>query len=145
MDGWNVVILGASDYDAVRALWEAAGLSNRPEGRDSRDAFAQQLERDIQTVIGLEQGGRLVGVVVATHDGRKGWINRLAVDPSVRRRGAGQRLIVEAERVLKAQGMSVIAALIEGSNSASLALFRQAGYETHPDIHYVSKRDRGDA
>lgn len=144
MDDWRVVTLSAGDYDAVRALWEAAGLPIRPTGRDSREAFAQQLERGTQTAIGLEQGGRLVGVVLATHDGRKGWINRLAVDPAARRQGAGQRLVAEAERVLKAQGMSVIAALIEGSNSASLALFQQAGYETHPDIHYVSKRDRGD-
>ncbi|HML20002.1 MAG TPA: GNAT family N-acetyltransferase [Aggregatilinea sp.] len=144
MDGWRVVTLAAGDYDAVRALWEAAGLPIRPTGRDSREAFAEQIEGGTQTVIGLEQGGRLIGVVLATHDGRKGWINRLAVDPAVRRKGAGRRLIEEAECLLKAQGMSVIAALIEGSNGASLALFEQAGYETHPDIHYVSKRDRGD-
>jgi ribosomal protein S18 acetylase RimI-like enzyme len=144
MDGWQVVTLAAGDYDAVRALWEAAGLPIRPTGRDSREAFAEQIEGGTQSVIGLEQGGRLIGVVLATHDGRKGWINRLAVDPAVRRKGAGRRLIEEAERLLKAQGMSVIAALIEGSNRASLALFEQAGYETHPDLHYVSKRDRGD-
>ncbi|WP_119073087.1 GNAT family N-acetyltransferase [Aggregatilinea lenta] len=144
MDDWRVVTLTAGDYDAIRALWDAAGLPVRPAGRDSREAFEDQLERGTQTVIGLEQGGRLIGVVVATNDGRKGWINRLAVDPAVRRQGAGQRLIAEAECVLKAQGMGIIAALIEGSNSASLALFRQAGYDSHPDLHYVSKRDRGD-
>ena len=34
-----------------------------------------------------EAGGELVGVVLGTHDGRKGWINRLAVAPAYQRRG----------------------------------------------------------
>ena len=97
-----------------------------------------------QTVIGLRDGGELIGVVVATHDGRKGWINRLAVHPNHRRRGAARRLIEEAEKVLRLQGMDVIAALIEGWNASSLACFEAAGYVSHPDIRYVSKRDRAD-
>lgn len=141
---WQVVRLGAADYDAVRDLWEAAGLSIRPTGRDSREAFAQQCDGGTQTVIGLRAGGELIGVVVATHDGRMGWLNRLAVHPDYRRQGAGRRLIEEAERVLRSQGMSVIAALIEGWNTSSLACFEAAGYVAHPDIRYVSKRDRAD-
>lgn len=143
-ESWQVVRLAAADYDAVRDLWEAAGLPIRPTGRDSQEAFARQCAGGTQTVIGLRDGGELIGVVVATHDGRKGWINRLAVHPNHRRRGAARRLIEEAEKVLWLQGMDVIAALIEGWNASSLACFEAAGYVFHSDIRYVSKRDRAD-
>lgn len=133
--------LGLEDYDALLALWQRAGLhSLRPHGRDSREALARQLASGVQTILGLEAEGQLVGAVIATHDSRKGWINRLAVDPAHRRRGYGARLIAAAEEALREQGIHVIAALIEPDNDASLALFRKAGY-SEMEIHYLSKRN----
>jgi ribosomal protein S18 acetylase RimI-like enzyme len=139
--------LGPEDYDALVCLWRRAGLhSLRPRGRDSRDALTQQLQGGVETILGLEEGGRLIGAVVATHDSRKGWINRLAVDPAHRRRGHATLLIAAAEQVLHAQGIGVIAALIESDNRASLALFGQAGYvEIDSGIHYLTKRNDRDA
>jgi ribosomal protein S18 acetylase RimI-like enzyme len=138
--------LGLGDYDALVALWQRAGLhSLKPQGRDSRAGLARQLASGVQTILGLEVDGQLVGAVVATHDSRKGWINRLAVDPDYRQRGHGGRLIAAAEEALRAQGMQVIAALVESDNPASLALFRTAGYvEIDPGIHYLTKRDGDD-
>jgi ribosomal protein S18 acetylase RimI-like enzyme len=137
----TVVTLTANDYDAVRELWQQAGLSIRPVGRDSREQFTAQLASGLQTVIGVRDGQRLIGVVVTTHDGRKGWINRLAVHPDYRRQGLGRRLIREAEQVLHSQGLHIIAALIEDGNAASLALFQQAGYADYSSIHYMTKRE----
>jgi ribosomal protein S18 acetylase RimI-like enzyme len=141
---WTIVTLSASDYEAVRHLWELAGLHIKPVGRDSQEQFAQQLAAGQQTVIGAKDKQHLIGVVVTTHDGRKGWINRLAVHPDYQRQGIGQRLIQEAERVLHEQGMHIIAALIEDHNTASLALFNHAGYSDYSEIHYVTKRDDQD-
>jgi ribosomal protein S18 acetylase RimI-like enzyme len=124
------------------ALWHRSGITSlKPHGRDNRETFARQLQGSTQTVIGLEVEGELVGVVVATHDGRKGWINRLAVDPAHRRRGWGVRLMAAAEQKLRSQGIRVIAALVEESNEASLTLFQQQGYSLAEDILYLSKRD----
>lgn len=138
----NIRRLTADDYDAVLALWRQSGLpSLRPEGRDSRDAFARQLAQG-QVVLGLEdESGRLVGCVVATHDTRKGWINRLVVDRDQRRKGHARQLIHAAEDVLREQGMTLIAAQIEDWNAASLALFESEDYQVHRDVIYVSKRD----
>ncbi|MBN1427439.1 MAG: GNAT family N-acetyltransferase [Anaerolineae bacterium] len=138
--------LTTSDYPRVMALWQAAGLHIRPTGRDSQEAFARQMAGGLQTVIGVETtSGNLIGVVLATHDGRKGWINRLAVHPSWRRQGVARLLIAAAEDALREQGIEVIAALIEPGNTLSLACFRNSGYEEYIGLHYVSKRSRADS
>ena len=138
--------LGLDDYDELLALWQRAGLhSLRPRGRDSRAALARQLASTVQTILGLEADGQLVGAVVVTHDSRKGWINRLAVDPDHRRQGHGARLIGAAEEALREQGIHVIAALVESDNPTSLALFQKVGYiEIDTGIHYLTKRDSDD-
>jgi ribosomal protein S18 acetylase RimI-like enzyme len=146
--------LGSDDYDAVLDLWRRSGLSSvRPTGRDSREAFSSTSRPDaspntangFQKTLGLFKGDELVGVIVVTHDGRKGWLNRLAVDPDHRRQGIARRLITAAEELLSRQGIHVIGALIESKNDVSLRLFRRVGYELHNDICYLSKRDRADA
>ena len=144
----NVTIrrLSLDDYDELLALWRRSGLhSLKSQGRDSRAGIARQLASGVQTILGLEVDGQLVGTVLVTHDSRKGWLNRLAVDPDHRREGYAARLIVAAEELLHEQGMHVIAALVERDNAASLALFQKAGYaEIDPGIHYVTKRDSDD-
>jgi len=140
----TVITLTAADYDAVVDLWQQAGLPIKRAGRDSREQYEAQLAGDLQVVLGIKDGDRLVGVVVTTHDGRKGWINRLAVHPDYRRQGLARRLIEAAEHVLHDQGLSIIAALIEDGNTASLTLFEQVGYVDYPGLHYVSKRETHD-
>ncbi|MCS6845889.1 MAG: GNAT family N-acetyltransferase [Caldilineales bacterium] len=140
VDSLEVVYLEASHYDEIVDLWRRAGLHIRPSGRDSREAFRHQLASGIQTPIGLRDGDRLVAVALATHDSRKGWINRLAVDPEYRRRGLGLRLIRLCEEHFRRQDIHIWTALIEGWNTPSLALFRKAGYVLHDDVVYASRR-----
>lgn len=137
--------LGAADYAAILALWDRAGLSVRPDGRDAPEAFARQLAGGRQRVIGLRAGGELVAVAVLTHDGRKGWINRLAVAPEHRRRGLARRLVAEAERWFTEDlGLEIWAALIEGYNHDSQALFAALGFQ-RGDVVYVTRRTRPEA
>ena len=96
-------------------------------------------------VFGLEDGDRLVGVVLATSDSRRGWINRLAIHPAYRRRGLGQRLIAACEHLLREErGLHLVCAQIEEANAASIALFTKTGYLHHPEILYFAKRDAQD-
>jgi len=130
------------DYDRVMDLWAQGGLPLKPQGRDSRENIARQVGLvNVRFLVAEDgEGGPVVGTVFATHDGRKGWINRLAVDASSRRRGTGARLVREAERWLEAQGMDILACLIESDNEVSMAVFEKLGYTKHPEILYFAKR-----
>lgn len=130
----------AVDYPAVTRLWAEAGLPFRPHGRDRVERVAVELQRGTACFLLAEDAGRLVGVVIGTHDGRKGWINRLAVLPAYRRRGIAARLVRKVEDRLAAAGIEITAALIESPNVASLAFFRSIGYVHDPHIEYVSRR-----
>ncbi len=139
-------LLNANDYPRIMALWQAAELHVRPKGRDSREAFERQLAGGIQKVIGIEtEQGDLIGVVLVTHDSRKGLINRLTIHPDWRRQGLAKSLITAAEDLLHKQGIDVIAALIEPENTPSLKLFQATGYYEWPGMHYVSKRRSSDS
>lgn len=140
----TVRLLAADDYEALIALWQRSGLSHRPGGRDSREAILQQLKDGRVAIVGVELEGKLIGAVVVSDDGRKGWINRLAVDPAHRSHGLGGRLIRAAEEELRGRGLSIFAALSEARNEASLRLFEREGYATLDGVVYLSKRKSPD-
>jgi ribosomal protein S18 acetylase RimI-like enzyme len=145
IDELQVVQLGVEHHAEIIDLWQRAGLHIRPQGRDTPEAFARQMATGVQAPIGLRDGNRLVAMVLATHDGRKGWINRLAVDPAYRRQGLALKLIRLCEEHFQQLGIEVWAVLIEDWNQASLALFRKAGYVLAADITYGSRRTRAEA
>lgn len=145
MNTKSISRIGKTDYDRLLALWDAAGLPYKAGGRDSAEAFEQQLESGRLIALGVENGaGELIGSVLATHDGRRGWINRLAVRRDYRRQGIATALIHAAEDALREQGIEIFAALVEPGNEGSVAVFEEAGYTDWPGIHYLSKRDRPD-
>lgn len=133
--------LRPSDYGDVIALLAASGMNPHTRGRDSPAAFRRQLAAHPTTYLGAFAGDDLVGCVFGTHDSRKAWINRLAVDPESRRRGIATRLVRECERRLRRQGMDMFAALIDANNRASAALFRSLGYDV-AKLYYARRRRR---
>jgi ribosomal protein S18 acetylase RimI-like enzyme len=90
--------------------------------------------------LGAFEDSQLIGLVVVSCDLRKGWLNRLAVDPDNRRRGVAKSLIAEAERVPRNRGIKVFCALIEAYNTASKELFKRCGYVEGRGEIYFSKR-----
>ena len=133
--------MAIDDYDDIVRLWNRASLPYKPEGRDRRLSIASEMEANPDFFIGVYEGNKLVGTVIASCDLRKGWINRLAVDPTCRRRGIAKTLIAEAEKALRKRGVRIICALIENTNSGSTELFKKCGYVEHCDIIYFSKRE----
>jgi len=133
--------LKIEDYEEILKLWDKAGLPYRPRGRDSYKEMKKQMRDDPDLFFGAEEGGKLAGVLIATYDGRKGWLNRIAVDPAYRGRGLGLKLTRVGERALRKRGARIIALLVERSNHPSLKLAQKAGYVIAQDILYLTKRE----
>lgn len=135
--------LSGAEYDAMIDLWKKAGLPFKAQGRDSREHMSKELRQNSDLVLGAYEEGELIGVIIGTDDGRKGWINRLAVLPGYRRQGVAVALISACEKALRKRGRRIICTLVE-DNPESLELFKKAGYIKHNDIFYLSKREDED-
>jgi ribosomal protein S18 acetylase RimI-like enzyme len=137
--------LTMNDYDRMVNLWKEADLPIRPRGRDSKASIEAQMRMCPEFFIGAFTDAHLVGTVIASSDGRKGWINRLAVHPKHRRQGVAKALIAEAEKVLRKNGVKIFSALIMDHNRVSKELFKKLGYEELEGIKYFSKRESEEA
>ena len=140
--GFTIRRVAAGDYEALVALWAVSGVDFEIQGRESRPAFLRQLAQfpDLYLVATVEE--RIVGVVLGTHDGRKGWISRLAVHPECRRRGIAAALVTTCDTAIRAQGIGIVTALVELGNAASAALFEGLGYRADVPVLYFRKLDR---
>ena len=135
----NIRRLTVDDYDAIINLWAITGLPYKPNGRDSREMMAKELARDYCAFFGLFEDGRMLAVGIANFDGRRGWINRVAVDPDRRGERLAQEIIAVCEKYLDDQGSVVNCALIEEVNGPSISSFQRAGYVCMSNILYFSK------
>jgi len=132
------------DYDNLITLWERANLEHKPKGRDRQDKIEKEYRQNTSIFLVAELNGELIGSVFGSHDGRKGWINRLAVNPDFRKKDIARKLVFEAEKRLDELGIDIIACLIEGWNKDSMRVFEKLGYERYPDVAYYTKRKNWD-
>ncbi len=140
-DKIEIRTMTGAELEHLPALWRVADLPFRPHGRDTYPALEAQWRVNANGFIGALDRGTLVGSVVATDDGRRGYINRLAVHPNFRRRGIAMQLVEAAERLLTQRGLTVITALIEDTNVASRTFFTSQGYQHLPEVLYYTKRE----
>ena len=129
------------EYDILIELWEKAELPYRPLGRDSKENISKQIEQSNISFLFVEIEEKIVGSIIISHDGRKGWINRVAILPEYRNLGIASYLIDDAEKRLKKMGIDIVACLIEDWNLKSLKLFDKLDYIRHSDIIYFTKRE----
>lgn len=132
------------DHAALLDIWREAGLPHDPEGRDSAGDIARQVAGEGAVYLVAEADGGLVGVLLASHDGRKGWLNRAAVRPEWQRRGVISALVGEAERRFQQRGIRVFACLVEDGNEASKAGCRRLGYEPTGVTYFRKKSGASD-
>lgn len=128
------------DYDALINLWKSAGLPFKPKGRDSRKSIEKEIDNNSSLFLFALIEDKHVGSVLATHDGRKGWINRVVVIPRFRHRGIARKLVAAAESWLIEQGIGIFACQIEGYNNESFEAFKKLGYIPFEGMRYLTKR-----
>ena len=118
-------------------LWEASGL--RFDASAVRAELAGVLERDPLVLVEVDDDGVIVGSVFGTFDGRRGWVNRVAVAPARRGRGIATGLLAGLERRLAAIGCPRVNLLVESDNAEVRAMYAKLGYQGH-ELIFMTKR-----
>lgn len=121
-----------SDREEVVALWRACGLL-RPWNDPARD-IERKLAHDPEGFLVLEEGGHVVGALMAGYDGHRGWVNYLAVDPARRGEGLGRRLMAAAEERLAALGCPKVNLQIRAGNEQVVDFYRHLGYSADETV-----------
>ncbi len=138
----NAEMQHASDADteALVALWEAAGLL-RPWNDPRADIALARRGPHSTILVARDSAGAVVGSVMVGHDGHRGWIYYLAVDPDLTRQGLGRALAHTAEDWLKARGVPKLMLLVRPENEQVRAFYAASGYIEEPRIIFSKRLD----
>src|SRR6266487_5260974 len=117
-----------SDYDATVELWQRDEGLEIAEG-DDRESVAQFLARNPGLSRVATDGSTTVGVALCGHDGRRGHIYHLAVDPAYQGRGLGRRLMDECLVGLRRAGIERVIILVAGDNPRERGFWTGCGWE----------------
>ena len=116
------------DYDAAIDLWNRVEGLDVAEG-DDRETIRRFLARNPGLSRVALDGSTIVGAVLGGHDGRRGYIYHLAVDPAYHGRGIGKLLIDECLAGLKCTGLERANILVATDNPRGLDFWRKYGWE----------------
>ena len=119
------------DYDAALQLWLRVEGLEVAEG-DERQGVAQFVARNPGLSRVAMDGSTVVGVAMCGHDGRRGHIYHVAVDPAYRRYGLGKRLVQECLAGLRRVGIVRAIILVADYNLGGAEFWKRAGWEDIP-------------
>ena len=71
---------------------------------------------------------------------RSGYVQRLAVDPSARRRGFARLLLDDARRWMQRRGVARVMVNTAADNHPALDLYRSAGFTEQPGSLLILER-----
>ena len=132
-------VMNTEDYDRVYALWMSCKNMGFNNLDDSRQGIEKYLKRNPSTCFVAEQGDAIVGVVLAGHDGRRGFIHHMAVAEDCRRQGIATDLLDQALAALKEEGINKTALLVFNRNEAGNAFWERQGFTVRDDVTYRNK------
>ena len=136
----NIRVMTIADYPACHDLWLRTPGMGLNSVDDSAEGIAFYLRRNPNTCFVAEEEGRLVGAILAGHDGRRGHISHTAVDGDFQRRGIGRKLVEHAMAALKAEGITKVNLVVFSRNEKGDAFWAAQGFSLRTDLNYRDKR-----
>lgn len=127
----------AADAGLMLDFWKpmpGLGISLGEEEEDVR-AF---IERNPSTCLVIWEQERLIGTVMGSFDGRRGYLYHLAVHPDFRGRGYGRALLNQVISELRSLGAQKIHLFAYNDNQTAAAFYRRQGWEARKDIQVFS-------
>lgn len=128
-----------ADVSAVVALWQACGLT-RPWNDPAADIALARASPNAAVLLGRD-GEHIVATVMVGHDGHRGWVYYVAVDPERRVQGLGRAIMNAAEDWLRRAGIQKLQLMVRPENTNVQAFYRSIGYGEQPRIIYAKWLD----
>ena len=125
----NIRVMAIADYGQVYGLWRDTPGMGLNTLDDSQAGIEKYLRRNPTTCFVAEDGGALVGAVLAGHDGRRGYIYHTA-------RG----LVSHAMEALDKEGINKAALVVFKRNEGGNGFWEKLGFTGRGDLVY---RDKG--
>lgn len=128
-----------SDYEQMYDLWmhtPGMGLNNLD---DSAEGIEKYLKRNPTTCFVAEQEGKIVGAIMAGHDGRRGYIYHTTVHKDCRRQGIGGKLVQHVLDALEQEGIHKVALVAFDRNSLGNAFWEAQGFTSREDLVYRNR------
>ena len=120
------------DRNRVVALWRDCGLLVPHNDPVADIAFCRQSGHG-EVFVGREGDG-IVAALMVGHDGHRGWLYYLAVDPGRRHEGLAREITAHAERWLTGLGVRKVQLMIRGTNTAVRDFYTAIGYAEEPRV-----------
>lgn len=125
------------DYEEVYALWQITtkrALSNA----DSKVNIKAYLDRNKGMSQVAVDNGKIVGTVLAGHDGRRGFIYHMAVLPQYRRHHIGRQLAQKAIEMISKDNIDKTHIYCYKDNFTGQNFWQSNGFEKREDIYDFS-------
>ncbi len=127
------------DVAAVIALWQACGLT-RPWNDPASDiALARRGENS--TVLVGRLGSHVVATAMVGHDGHRGWVYYVAVDPDQQSKGFGRAIMKATEEWLRQTGIAKLQLMVRPDNKKVQAFYESLDYDEQERIIYAKWLD----
>ena len=124
------------DYDKVHELWmkiKGFGIRSIDDSREDIDRF---LRRNPTTSVVACDGEKIVGSILCGHDGRRGCLYHVCVDPDYRLRGIGKAMVVKCMQALKEEQISKVSLIAFSENDIGNAFWHTIGWTERLDLNY---------
>lgn len=135
----NIRLMSILDYDDVYSLWintHGMGLNLLD---DSREGIERYLKRNPSSCFVAECENKIVGVIIAGHDGRRGYIYHTAVLSDYRNQGIGKKLVENVMNALEKEGIAKVALVVFKKNDVGNEFWEKIGFIVREDLAYRNK------
>lgn len=135
----KIRVMEISDYEKVYALWMSCKNMGFNNLDDSKEGIEKFLKRNPDTSFVAVENDAVVGIVLAGHDGRRGYVYHMSVAENYRKQGIGTQLMSHCEDALKREGINKAALLVFNRNEAGNAFWEKQGFTVREDVAYRNK------
>lgn len=125
-------------------LGEAAGIDRRafssPWANDTGALADIMTATPYHRSRSIHLDGRMVAFSISGRAGRSGYVQRLAVDPSARRRGFARLLLDDATRWMQRRDVADVMVNTAADNHGALSLYESIGFQHQPGSLLILER-----